>query len=168
MRNVNIFISKKSFGGFRNRTAEKLYGYSTSEVLGNNASRLIVGISDFHLANHIIDHIKMGNSWAGQLPMRKKSGEQFSAIASYTPLYDDECRLMGITCVSNDIRPFMENIVTLSSYSPSGSDSRQSQYRSISMHKPKVNLEPFQTGIASKISNLVSSASITHVYEGIK
>ncbi|CAN6469022.1 unnamed protein product [Victoria cruziana] len=101
----------------------------------------------------------MGNSWAGQLPMRKKSGEQFSAIASYTPLYDDECRLMGITCVSNDIRPFMENIVTLSSYSPSGSDSRQSQYRSISMHKPKVNLEPFQTGIASKISNLATKVT---------
>ncbi|KAF3779484.1 Serine/threonine-protein kinase [Nymphaea thermarum] len=143
-----------------NQTAENLYGYSTSEVLGKNAFKLIVGISNFDLSNHIINQIKMGNSWSGQLLARKKSGEQFSAIASYTPLYDDDCRLMGVTCVSNDVRPFKENIVASNSYSPSGSDSRQSQSRSIFTNKPRVDSQqPFQAGIASKISNLATKVT---------
>ncbi|CAN6467949.1 unnamed protein product [Victoria cruziana] len=141
-----------------NRTAEKVYGYSASEALGQDAVKLLVDARDIDIADHIVSQIKMGGSWSGQFPVKKKSGERFSAIASDTPLYDDDGRLIGIICVSNDVRPFQENTVALDGSGSSTLDSRITR-TTFSTKSVGDSQQPLQAAIASKISNLASKVT---------
>lgn len=139
-----------------NRSAEILYGYSESEALGQDAVQLLVDAHDFDIASNIISRITMGESWTGQFPMKNKSGEQFLAILTNTPFYDDDGHLVGIICVSNDSRVFQEM-----RFPPgtkfSGSEYNYSQSKAGSTIKASMEpQQPLQVAIASKISNLAS------------
>ncbi|XP_049935972.1 probable serine/threonine-protein kinase SIS8 isoform X2 [Nymphaea colorata] len=101
----------------------------------------------------------MGGSWSGQFPVKKKSGERFSAIASDTPLYDDDGRLIGIICVSNDVRPFQENTVALDGFGPSTLDSGHSSRTIFASRSVGDSQQPLQAAIASKLSNLASKVT---------
>ncbi|XP_031497119.1 uncharacterized protein LOC116262146 isoform X1 [Nymphaea colorata] len=142
-----------------NRTAERVYGYSASEALGQDAVKLLVDARDIDIAERIVSQIKMGGSWSGQFPVKKKSGERFSAIASDTPLYDDDGRLIGIICVSNDVRPFQENTVALDGFGPSTLDSGHSSRTIFASRSVGDSQQPLQAAIASKLSNLASKVT---------
>lgn len=140
----------------RNRTAEKLYGYSAAEALGQDAIELLVDPRDFAVAHNIFHRVTMGESWTGQFPVKNKMGERFSAVATNTPFYDDDGTLVGIICVSTDSRPFQEMRVALSAERQPEGDSTFS--RSKNAVSAKLGLDPqqpLQTAIASKITNLV-------------
>lgn len=145
----------------RNRTAEKLYGYSAEEALGQQAIELLSDVQDYAVANSIVDRVSMGESWTGQFPVKNKMGERFIAIATNTPFYDDDGTLIGIICVSSDSRPFQEIRVSMSNERQSEADVSYSRPRSSSsIASAKLGLDPqqpIQVAIASKISNLVSS-----------
>lgn len=141
----------------RNRSAERLYGYSTSEALGKDAIELLVDSNDYCNASSIIHRITMGESWTGKFPVKNKMGERFLAIATNTPFYDDDGSLVGIICVSSDSRLFQE--VAYSSYSKpmAAASNNPNQPRKIFTSKGgSDSQQPFQVAIASKISNLVS------------
>ena len=137
----------------RNRTAEKLYGYSAAEALGQDAIELLVDPSDFAVAHNIVHRVIMGESWTGQFPLKNKMGERFSAVATNTPFYDDDGSLVGIICVSSDSQPLK---VALSAERQAEGDSTFS--RSKNAVSAKLGLDPqqpLQAAIASKITNLV-------------
>ena len=143
----------------RNRTAEKLYGYSVEEALGQQAIELLSDVQDYSVANNIVDRVSMGESWTGQFPVKNKMGERFLAIATNTPFYDDDGTLIGIICVSSDSRPFQEIRVAMSNERQSETNASFSHPR-CSSAAAKLGLDPqlpLQAAIASKISNLVSS-----------
>ncbi|XP_021290983.1 uncharacterized protein LOC110421666 [Herrania umbratica] len=143
-----------------NRTAEKLYGYSAAEALGQDAIELLVDPRDFAVAHNIFHRVTMGESWTGQFPVKNKMGERFSAVATNTPFYDDDGSLVGIICVSTDSRPFQEMRVALSAERQPEGDSTFS--RSKNAVSAKLGLDPqqpLQTAIASKITNLASKVS---------
>ncbi|KAK6278460.1 hypothetical protein POUND7_018727 [Theobroma cacao] len=143
-----------------NRTAEKLYGYSAAEALGQDAIELLVDPRDFAVAHNIFHRVTMGESWTGQFPVKNKMGERFSAVATNTPFYDDDGTLVGIICVSTDSRPFQEMRVALSAERQPEGDSTFS--RSKNAVSAKLGLDPqqpLQTAIASKITNLASKVS---------
>ncbi|KAL9402003.1 hypothetical protein Peur_005852 [Populus x canadensis] len=139
-----------------NRTAENLYGYSAAEALGQDAIGLLIDPRDYALANGIIQRVSMGEKWTGKFPVKNKMAERFAAVATNTPLYDDDGALVGIICVSSDSRPFQEMEVALS-------DSRNLETES-SHRRPKntvmtkLGLDS-QQPLASKISNLASKVS---------
>lgn len=144
---------------FRNRTAEKLYGYSVQEALGQQAIELLSDVQDYSVARSIVDRVSMGESWTGQFPVKNKNGERFLAVATNTPFYDDDGTLIGIICVSSDSRPFQEVRVPMFSERQSETNISYSNLRSSSA-MAKLGLDPqqpIQAAIASKISNLVSS-----------
>lgn len=92
----------------RNRNAELLYGYSASEAIGQNIARLLVDPRDILPLHSIIGDIFMGKCWRGKFPVKKKSGERFFVIADGTPLYDDDGSLVGLICLSSDLRMLKE------------------------------------------------------------
>lgn len=144
---------------YRNRTAEKLYGYSAEEALGQQAIELLSDVQDYAIANNIVDRVSRGESWTGQFPVKNKMGERFLAVATNTPFYDDDGTLIGIICVSSDSRPFQEIRVAMSNERQSEANASYNRSRSSSA-TAKLGLDPqqpIQAAIASKISNLVST-----------
>ncbi|KAA3454450.1 Serine/threonine-protein kinase CTR1 [Gossypium australe] len=143
-----------------NRTAEKLYGYSAAEALGQDAIELLVDHRDFSVAHDIVHRVMMGESWTGQFPVKNKMGERFSAVATNTPFYDDDGSLVGIIGVTTDTRPFQDMKVALSAEKQADGDSAFS--RSKNAVSAKLGLDPqqpLQAAIASKITKLASKVS---------
>ncbi|KAL1084417.1 hypothetical protein V6Z11_D09G263700 [Gossypium hirsutum] len=143
-----------------NRTAEKLYGYSAAEALGQDAIELLVDHRDFSVAHGIVHRVMMGESWTGQFPVKNKMGERFSAVATNTPFYDDDGSLVGIICVSTDTRPFQDMKVALSAEKQADGDSAFSWSKNAVSAKLGLDpQQPLQAAIASKITNLASKVS---------
>ncbi|XLR04707.1 hypothetical protein S83_070905, partial [Arachis hypogaea] len=116
-----------------NRSAKNLYGYAKEEALGQDGIKLIVDPIDFALADDIVNRVVMGESWTGQ----NKMGEQFLAVATNTPFYDDDG--------SSGSRPLRSSISN-----KLGLDTQQ----------------PLQTSIASKFSILVSNKIKSRIRTG--
>ncbi|RWW15273.1 hypothetical protein GW17_00020899 [Ensete ventricosum] len=140
-----------------NRSAESLYGYSSSEALGRDAIELLVDVCDFSIASNMVHRTTMGESWTGKFPVKNKSGERFLAVATNTPFYDDDDSLVGIICVSSDSRSFQDMGSPPISIKPRVSIcSNASRPRINLINKLGSDQQPFQVSIASKITNLVS------------
>uniref|UniRef100_A0A5B7AT19 non-specific serine/threonine protein kinase n=1 Tax=Davidia involucrata TaxID=16924 RepID=A0A5B7AT19_DAVIN len=158
-QSVHIFDLKGQII-YWNRSAEHLYGYSAAEALGQDAIELLTDARDFAVANDIVHHVTMGESWTGQFPVKNKRGDRFLAIATDNPFYDDDGTLVGIVCVSSDSLPFQEMRATLSTTKNSEADSSFSRCRSNASAKLGLDpQQPLQVAIASKISNLASKVS---------
>lgn len=139
-----------------NRSAELLYGYSETEVLGQNAIELLVDHTNIDIASNIIHRIMAGESWKGQFPLKKKSGELFSAVISNTPFYDDDGTFVGVICVSTDVCPFPKPPGLPIGESFDGWQQRSDRIRS------KFDIQhPLQIPLASKLSNLANKVSTT-------
>ncbi|TVU04825.1 hypothetical protein EJB05_47960, partial [Eragrostis curvula] len=93
-----------------NRNAEHLYGYSASEAIGQNVARLLVDPRDIPPLRALIEDIFTGKCWRGKFPVKKKSGERFFVLADGTPLHDDDGSVIGLICVSADLRVLKEII----------------------------------------------------------
>jgi PAS domain S-box-containing protein len=154
----------------RNRSAENLFGYPTSEALGQDGLMLLVDSRDHSVVNDIFRRISMGESWAGKYPVKNSAGDRFSVLATNTPFYDEDGSLMGIIFVSSDSR-HLEEIFSRSptSSKPPLESSRTHCDGSCSSNSHKCSLlsksmfdsqEPLQTTLASKITNLVRSFSM--------
>ncbi|KHN02891.1 Serine/threonine-protein kinase CTR1 [Glycine soja] len=143
-----------------NRSAENLYGYTAEEALGQDGIELLVDPRDLDLANNTVNRVMMGESWTGQFPVKNKMGEKFLAVATNTPFYDDDGSLVGLICVSIDLRPFLEMKVPMPTSVrniESDSDSGGTRPRSSITNKLGLDTQqPLQASIASKISNLAS------------
>ncbi|KAG6398635.1 hypothetical protein SASPL_140102 [Salvia splendens] len=142
-----------------NKSAEKLYGYSTTEALGQDAIELLTDPRDSAVASNIVRRVAAGESWTGQVPVKNKRGDRFLAVATNTPFYDDDDTLVGVICVSSDSRPFIEAQAVNSELGDSGTGSRFSRARTISGKFGLDHQQPLQVAIASKISNLATKVS---------
>ncbi|CAK9141839.1 unnamed protein product [Ilex paraguariensis] len=136
---------------FWNRSAEKLYGYKDYEVLGQRAEELLIDEEHYTSAKKIMEALSFGQSWSGQFPFKKRSGEIFMAIVTKSPLYEDG-ELVGIITVSSDAVVFnnknSENMRTHQDR-PNG----QPKVQGINMKKMQWHPRP---QIASSVSNLAS------------
>ncbi|KAF5752130.1 serine/threonine-protein kinase pakF-like isoform X1 [Tripterygium wilfordii] len=143
-----------------NRTAERLYGYSAVEALGQDAIDLLIDPQAFPVANNIVHRVSMGESWTGQFPVKNKRGERFMAVATNTPFYHDDGTLVGIICVSSDSRPFQEMGVAFVDGRNLENDSSFSRGRNLITSKLGLDpQQPLQVSIASKLANLASKMS---------
>ncbi|KAL1320774.1 hypothetical protein HN51_065479 [Arachis hypogaea] len=145
-----------------NPSAENLYGYAAVEALGKDGIELLVDPIDFGLAYDVFNHVTVGESWSGQFPVKNKMGEKFSVVATNTPFYDDDRKLIGVISVSIDSRPFLETRATLSDVKNAAPGSDLDYNRAKSGISNKLGLDsqqPLQVALASKISNLASKVS---------
>lgn len=98
-----IVTDLKGLVGFWNRFAEKLYGWSLSEVIGRDVIGLLSPTMSTADASEIMEQLRRGRSWEGEFVVRRKDGAEFPVEITDSPLYDGEGKLVGIIGVSRDI-----------------------------------------------------------------
>jgi PAS domain S-box-containing protein len=89
---------------FWNPFAEKLYGWSSKEVLGKSIIRITVSTESAEEAAQHMSSLRSGNSWAGEFGVRCKNGEVLPALVTLTPLVDESGAVIAIVGVSQDLR----------------------------------------------------------------
>ncbi|KAI3837218.1 hypothetical protein MKX03_027431 [Papaver bracteatum] len=109
-----------------NQSAEKLYGYSASEALGQSILDLLTDAKEAREdAIDIMQCNAAGETWTGNFPVKNKQGQRFMVFVTNTPLYDDYSSIVGIICVSFDVQSFLQLPLpyseAYSSFSPSTS-----------------------------------------------
>lgn len=86
-----------------NAFAEQLYGWTATEAIGANILTLVVAMISKTLAEEIFSRLKNGESWSGELLLRKRSGEVFPALVTDSPIFNERRELIGVVGVSADI-----------------------------------------------------------------
>lgn len=87
-----------------NHFAEKLYGYSKKEAIGNNLS--IITTNDPYYsaqAAEVFQLVASGKSWSGDFPVRNKQNIEFPAFSTNSPVFGADGSVQGIIGVSYDI-----------------------------------------------------------------
>ncbi|KAM3278247.1 hypothetical protein ACQJBY_045856 [Aegilops geniculata] len=145
-----------------NRYAEHMYGYSASEAIGQDAIELIVHPTDFDAATVVIQNIFMGKCFRGKFPVKNKSGERFFIVVHNTPLYDDDGSLIGLICVSLDVRTLQKIFspsTTEKSYQSSSKPHFHVNNRSKSGSQNKGSFDsqqPLQSATTSRITTFAT------------
>lgn len=125
--------------------AQYLFGYTTAEALGKTPPDLSAGPSYGKLANLLLQRAAKGECWSGEFPVRNKNRELFNVVCSVVPFRDEYGTIIGVLVVAADARQFQELRPGLSAPKRSSADNFGND-----LHKP------FQTTVASKITNMVS------------
>ena len=86
-----------------NSFAEKLYGWSAMEVIGRNIMGLTPSVDAKAQAKKILDKLSVGESWSGELTVKRRDGSEFPAMVTDSPITNDKNELIGIVGVSVDI-----------------------------------------------------------------
>ncbi|KAJ0234147.1 Serine-threonine/tyrosine-protein kinase [Hirschfeldia incana] len=145
---------------FWNAMAEKLYGYSAAEALGENPIDILADNRDAACAMNIARRCVRGESWTGEFPVKTKSGERFSAVTTCSPFYDDDGTLIGVICITSKTEHYMNPRVSLAKLK--GQEAETSSNPTRNSFSSKLGLDsgqPIQAAISSKISNLASKVS---------
>ncbi|XP_073122638.1 uncharacterized protein [Henckelia pumila] len=140
-----------------NRAAEKLFGYKDYEVVGR-VVELHYDEEHHQSAEDITERWSTGKSWSGQLTLKKRTGQSFTAMVTKSPLYEDD-QLVGIINVSSDAHIF-NNTNSEHLRTHHHDENNKPQARGINRKKtqrhpqPKIAAAP---QLASSVSNLAST-----------
>lgn len=96
---------------FWNQAAERLYGWTAEEAVGQNIRDLSVPELALDVAEDIMTAVQGGGSWSGGFLVRRKDGSMFPALVTDAGIYR-EGRLVGIVGISINLgrtaRPLLE------------------------------------------------------------
>ena len=87
---------------FWNQAAERLYGWTAEEALGQSIRDLSVPDVGQEIADDIMTAIRAGGSWSGGLLVRRKDGTVFPALVTDSGIYRNG-ELIGIVGISINI-----------------------------------------------------------------
>ncbi|MCD7447593.1 hypothetical protein HAX54_032211 [Datura stramonium] len=144
-----LYVTKVGTGEiiYWNQAAEKLYGYKDHEVVGQRCSELLICGEYHELALHAVKRLSFGQSWSGQFPFKKRTGQIFMAIVTKSLMYEDG-ELFGVITVSSDAA-FLNNWRKTRTCQSNGQPGSQGiNFKSIWWHP--------QPQTASSVSNLAS------------
>jgi len=85
-----------------NHAAEKLFGYTEAEMLGQKA-RILVPPDQVDYADVILERIRAGEIWSGEFLVRRKDGTLFTAYASDALLRDRKGAVVGVVALLTDL-----------------------------------------------------------------
>jgi PAS domain S-box-containing protein len=86
-----------------NRAAEKIYGWSAEEMIGQTLAEILIPEDLREQAAEIRSALREGKPWSGEFPVQRKDGSSFPVHVTDTPVHDDQGNLVGIIGVSTDI-----------------------------------------------------------------
>ncbi|MGI8807762.1 MAG: SpoIIE family protein phosphatase [Acidimicrobiales bacterium] len=86
-----------------NRGAELLYGWLAGEVMGSNILDLIVPQGMVGDASAILERVRVGEEWAGELVARHKDGRMLDVVVVDRAVLDDDGRVVAVVVESEDL-----------------------------------------------------------------
>lgn len=92
-----------------NRGAEKMYGYSAEEVLGENVSMLAPKGRENESADILKRMASEGKIVRYETERVRKSGEAFPAAITVSPIWDRSGKIIGASSIARDITEAREN-----------------------------------------------------------
>jgi PAS domain S-box-containing protein len=86
---------------FWNAVAERVYGWKWHEAMGRPIAELLVPDSAQPMAEKIMDQLRKGKIWTGEIMLRRRDGTQLLAIVTDHPMRDEKGNLVGIIGISH-------------------------------------------------------------------
>ena len=86
-----------------NRAAERLYGWSSKEIMGRNLREMVVPKDLRERAKEIARQITETGYWSGEFVVRHKDGTRFSVLANNRSLHDERGNVVGVISVLRDV-----------------------------------------------------------------
>ena len=86
-----------------NAFAEKLYGWTAQEALGQQIYDLTPSSLSREQARAIMDRLQEGEPWTGEFQVCDRDGREFPALVNDSPIMDEDGNLVGIIGTSTDI-----------------------------------------------------------------
>lgn len=86
-----------------NHASEELYGWTRDEALGRDILSLNAAPGHDAEAADILEALKAGASWSGEIVLRRRDGSTFPALVTDSPLHNARGELIGIVGVSSDM-----------------------------------------------------------------
>ena len=86
-----------------NPFAEKLYGWTSEEVVGQSIIGITVATETAEEAARHMAQLQAGESWAGEFGVRCKDGKFVPALVTLAPLRDENGDTVGIVGISQDL-----------------------------------------------------------------
>lgn len=87
---------------YLNRYAEALYGWNIADALGMDVLELVAP-SQREQGRRLIDQLRRGESWSGELQVQRRNGATFPAWITEVPVFDNRGHLTAMIGVSFDI-----------------------------------------------------------------
>jgi len=110
--NTIIITDTNQIIEYVNPATFKLTGYSKEEVTGKTVKLFDAGIPNYTYIS-IIEAIRSGKEWQGELPNFKKNGEPYWTLAKISPIYNDDGIIINFLAILEDITERKELISDL-------------------------------------------------------
>lgn len=88
---------------FWNAAAERLYGWSAAEAVGECMLDVTPSDQSIEQAAEIMERLRAGESWDGEFQVRHRDGSTFTALVTDTPVFGDDGELSAIIGLSRDV-----------------------------------------------------------------
>jgi PAS domain S-box-containing protein len=88
---------------FWNAAAERLFGWSAGEVLGRPVLEVTPAEHEVGDAAALLAALQAGETWSGEMVLRRRDGTTFLGRVTDTPIMDDAGAVVGIIGVSEDV-----------------------------------------------------------------
>ena len=87
---------------FWNNAAEKLYGWSEEQALGQKVTELLGGTSPEE-ADEVTKRLMAGESWSTEVLTKNRAGSVVPVILNRTPIYKEDGEFVGAASITTDI-----------------------------------------------------------------
>jgi phosphoserine phosphatase RsbU/P len=82
---------------------EKVSGYSSQEIIGENPRILKTDYHDEGFYKELWDTVKSGNTWVGEFLNQKKNGLTYWEMATISPVFNEESEIKNLIAVKEDV-----------------------------------------------------------------
>ncbi len=98
-----VITDRQGVMSYVNPAAEQVTGYSAAFLQGKLVGGFVQGSTESSHLEQLFERAGRGESWTGNLSVKKKDGRVIDLIANIAPLRDDSGDVRNFVCVARDV-----------------------------------------------------------------